>query len=97
MTTAPPKRTEAETKARRAGIASFIGTTIEWYDFYIYGTASALVFGQVFFSDTLPAGMARCSRSSPCGPGSSPVPSAASSSAISATRSVERTRWSSHS
>ncbi|MFC9838938.1 MFS transporter [Rhodococcus sp. NPDC127530] len=57
MTTAPPKRTEAETKARRAGIASFIGTTIEWYDFYIYGTASALVFGQVFFSDTLPAGM----------------------------------------
>ncbi|RZL79149.1 MAG: MFS transporter [Rhodococcus sp. (in: high G+C Gram-positive bacteria)] len=57
MTTAPPKRTDAETKARRAGIASFIGTTIEWYDFYIYGTASALVFGQVFFSDTLPAGM----------------------------------------
>lgn len=57
MTTAPPKRTDAEAKARRAGIASFIGTTIEWYDFYIYGTASALVFGQVFFSDTLPAGM----------------------------------------
>ena len=44
-------------RARKAGIASFIGTTIEWYDFYIYGTAAALVFGQVFFPDTLPAGI----------------------------------------
>jgi metabolite-proton symporter len=30
-------------------IASFIGTTIEWYDFFLYGTASALVFGRLFF------------------------------------------------
>src|SRR5574340_1515991 len=44
-------------KARKAGIASFIGTTIEWYDFYIYGTASALVFGRVFFPDSLPSGV----------------------------------------
>ncbi len=44
-------------QARRAGIASFIGTTIEWYDFYIYGTAAALVFGDIFFSDTLPNGV----------------------------------------
>ena len=29
--------------------ASFIGTTIEWYDFYIFGTASALVFNKLFF------------------------------------------------
>jgi MFS transporter, MHS family, shikimate and dehydroshikimate transport protein len=35
--------------ARRTAIASLIGTSIEWYDFYIYGTASALVFGQLFF------------------------------------------------
>ena len=30
-------------------IASFIGTTIEWYDFFLYGTASALIFGRLFF------------------------------------------------
>ncbi|MEK0153847.1 MFS transporter [Arthrobacter oryzae] len=35
--------------ARKAGIASFAGTTVEWYDFYAYGTASALVFGKIFF------------------------------------------------
>ena len=34
--------------ARAAG-AAFVGTTIEWYDFYIYATASALIFGKLFF------------------------------------------------
>ncbi|KRF14802.1 MFS transporter [Nocardioides sp. Soil796] len=44
-----------ERMARKAGIAAFVGTTIEWYDFYIYGTASALVFGPLFFSGSDPA------------------------------------------
>ncbi|MEZ6060635.1 MAG: MFS transporter [Planctomycetaceae bacterium] len=34
---------------RQVVLASFVGTAIEWYDFFIYGTASALVFGQLFF------------------------------------------------
>ncbi|WP_186020002.1 MFS transporter [Burkholderia gladioli] len=34
---------------RRAALASFVGTTIEWYDFYSYATAAAIVFGPLFF------------------------------------------------
>jgi MHS family shikimate/dehydroshikimate transporter-like MFS transporter len=34
---------------RKVAFASFVGTTIEWYDFFLYGTASALVFGKLFF------------------------------------------------
>jgi MHS family shikimate/dehydroshikimate transporter-like MFS transporter len=33
----------------RVVAASFIGTTIEWYDFFLYGTAAALVFNRLFF------------------------------------------------
>ncbi|GAA1451538.1 MFS transporter [Nocardiopsis tropica] len=33
----------------RAAIAAFVGTTIEWFDFYVYATAASLVFGTLFF------------------------------------------------
>jgi MFS family permease len=34
---------------RKAVVASTIGTTIEWYDFFIYGTAAGLIFGKLYF------------------------------------------------
>jgi MFS transporter, MHS family, shikimate and dehydroshikimate transport protein len=39
---------------RRVVLASFVGTTIEWYDFFLYGTAAALVFNQLFFTNLEP-------------------------------------------
>jgi MFS family permease len=39
---------------RKAVIASTVGTAIEWYDFFIYGTAAGLVFGKLFFPNQDP-------------------------------------------
>ena len=38
----------------KVAVASLIGTTIEWYDFFIYGTAAALVFNQLYFPNVSP-------------------------------------------
>ncbi|MFF8481351.1 MFS transporter [Streptomyces antibioticus] len=48
--TAPP----APNNLRRIVAASLIGTTIEWYDFFLYGSAAALVFNKLFFPDSDP-------------------------------------------
>lgn len=39
---------------RRVALASGIGTAVEWYDFFLYGTAAALIFGQLFFPNFSP-------------------------------------------
>ena len=43
------ENTGMPTSIRKVVVASFIGTTIEWYDYFIFATAAALVFPQVFF------------------------------------------------
>ncbi len=48
--TAPP----APSNLRRIVAASLIGTTIEWYDFFLYGSAAALVFNKLFFPESDP-------------------------------------------
>jgi MFS family permease len=51
MATTAGSLPEAEHSAqlRKAVIASTIGTAIEWYDFFLYGTAAGLVFGKLYF------------------------------------------------
>lgn len=43
------QHTQSPADVRKVVLASFVGTTIEWYDFFLYGTAAALVFGDLFF------------------------------------------------
>ena len=49
MTTKAP-----EQSMRRVAVTSLAGTSIEWYDFFIYGTAAALIFPKAFFPDDMP-------------------------------------------
>ncbi len=50
MTSSPVARgTNPPSSVRRVVIASLVGTSLEWYDFFIYGTAAALVFNTLFF------------------------------------------------
>ncbi|MCR3721965.1 MULTISPECIES: MFS transporter [Prauserella salsuginis group] len=53
MTTSTPRRGDAHAgrKPGTVALASYIGTTIEWYDFFIYGIAATLVFRTQFFPE----------------------------------------------
>jgi MHS family shikimate/dehydroshikimate transporter-like MFS transporter len=52
MHPAPPALDPVRT--RRVALATLIGTSIEWYDFFVYGAAAALVFGKLFFPTANP-------------------------------------------
>ncbi|MFZ3593526.1 MFS transporter [Streptomyces sp. BH104] len=51
---AEPAQTSEPESLRRVAVASFIGTAIEFYDFYVYGTAAALVLNAAFFPNLTP-------------------------------------------
>jgi MFS family permease len=50
----PLSEFEHRRQLRRAVVASTIGTTIEWYDFFIYGTVTGLVFAKLYFPGSDP-------------------------------------------
>ncbi|MFE7317963.1 MFS transporter [Streptomyces sp. NPDC057555] len=52
--TAPATAPPTSAGLRRIVAASLVGTTIEWYDYFLYGSAAALVFGRVFFPESDP-------------------------------------------
>lgn len=43
------EHTGSTSSVKKVALASLVGTTIEWYDYFIYGTTAALVFNQLFF------------------------------------------------
>ena len=46
-----PNTPDEKKTVRTAVLASVVGTTIEWYDFFLYATAASLVFNHAFFPD----------------------------------------------
>lgn len=45
----PSQTQHKQVSITQVAVASFIGTAIEWYDFFLYGTAAALIFNRLFF------------------------------------------------
>lgn len=52
---APAQPAHDPKKARRALVGAYVGTSLEWYDFFLFGTTSAIVFAPLFFSGDDPA------------------------------------------
>jgi hypothetical protein len=77
---------------RKVVVASLIGTSLEWYDFFLYGSAAALVFNKLFFPDADPlTGTLLAFATSATG--FVAAPSAGSSSATTATSWGARPCW----
>ena len=85
-------RTSQPQSIRKVVVASLIGTSLEWYDFFLYGSAAALVFNKLFFPDADPlTGTLLAFATSATGFIARPI--GGSSSATSATRWGARPCW----
>ena len=51
MSTQQPAAAPPQSGIRKVVAASMVGTTVEWYDFFLFGSAAALVFGEAFFGE----------------------------------------------
>jgi metabolite-proton symporter len=51
MSTPQPASAPPQSGIRKVVAASMVGTTVEWYDFFLFGSAAALVFGEEFFGE----------------------------------------------
>jgi len=80
------------TEIKRIVASSVIGTAVEWYDFLIYGTASALVFNKLFFPLVDPA-LGTIAAFAPMASATSPAPWVPQSLDISGTGSAARPCW----
>ena len=82
---------EHSAQLRKAVIASTVGTTIEWYDFFLYSTVAGLIFAKLYFPNDDPL-TARSPLSSFISSASSPGRSARRSSATTAIASAAKRR-----
>ncbi|AQA25331.1 shikimate transporter ShiA domain protein [Rhodococcus sp. MTM3W5.2] len=77
----------------RVAMATLAGTTLEWYDFFLYGTAAALIFNKQFFPSLSPS-VGTLAAFSTFAVGFIARPLAAWCSGTSVTASVARRHWS---
>jgi MFS family permease len=54
MSASPPTTANHHRDARRSVVGAFVGTALEWYDFFLFGTTAAIVFGPLFFPSSNP-------------------------------------------
>ncbi len=69
-TTSDGKPLPEKAARSRVAMATLAGTTLEWYDFFLYGTAAALIFNKQFFPSLSPPRPARWLPSAPSPSGS---------------------------
>ena len=49
-----PDQKKTDTNIRKVALTALAGTSIEWYDFFLYGAAAALIFPKAFFPEATP-------------------------------------------